>query len=365
MNIGYLCLFGYGLSHVRIGAFREPGSGSAAPVIVAEAAKGAGLWLCGALLLPAAGWLLSLPALAYAFGARMPLVFRAHRGHAVASLGAYLLCQIVHACLLHHFAWTVAAVAAATALLLLVATRAWMVPALVSSLYLAIILPVSSGLVALAPTVVALYIVAESLYAIVRQAVFSFSEDSEIKLWRIIARPFALIFVLIDVLASRRALLIVIGVVALAFIVMDFVRLAAKAELRGMFKKKERNRFSSMTLFLVSIFLAFLLFPATVPYVSLVCITFGDFFSKMIGIRYGTRKLYKSRTLEGSIGFLAGSLVFGSICAAALAIPLVYVVIGSCIAATVELFSESVDDNFSVAIVTGGVLSAFRYFTGI
>jgi acyl phosphate:glycerol-3-phosphate acyltransferase len=365
MSTVFLCLLGYVLGHARLGPSKPYANEPSLLFALIEVAKGALLWLCCVFLLPTAGWLLMLPAFAYALGARLPLAFRTHRGHAVATLGTFLACQIVYFCVRQELSWSVATTVMVIVLLLVVATRTWMVPALVASTYLVAILPLSIGCVALGATMIALYVASESLHAVVRHGVFSFAENGETKLWRIIARPFAALFVLIDLLASRRVLLLVIGAVALVFIGMDFVRLATKAELRGVFKKKEHNRFSSMTLFLVSIFLAFLLFPATIPYVSLVCITFGDFFSKIVGIRFGTHKLYRSRTLEGTFGFLAGSLMFGSICAALLPIPLLYVVIGSCIAAIVELFSESIDDNFSVAIVTGGVLSALRYFAGI
>ena len=182
------------------------------------------------------------------------------------------------------------------------------------------------------------------------------------KLWRIIARPFATLFILIDVLGNRKTLLIVIGIVALIFIITDFVRLLTKIELSALFKKKEVSRFSSMTLFLVAAFLSFLLFPDTIPYVSLMCITFGDFFSKLIGMRFGTCKLYKSKSLQGSLAFLGGSLMFNGIASALLAIPFLYIAVGSVIASVVELYSDAIDDNFTVSIVTGGVLAALRYF---
>ena len=199
----------------------------------------------------------------------------------------------------------------------------------------------------------------------VKEKILRFVASGEMKIWRIVARPFALLFLLIDILAGRQALLFVIGIVALVFIIVDFVRLATKKSVNAIFKKKEANRFSSMTLFLVSAFLTFLIFPAGIPYVSLICITFGDFFSKVIGIHFGTMKLYKSRTLQGTLGFLAGSLLFNTIASSLFAIPLVYVVVGSCTAALTELFSEAIDDNFSVSIVTGGVLTALRYFGNI
>ena len=58
---------------------------------------------------------------------------------------------------------------------------------------------------------------------------------------------FALLFLAIDAIWDRRTLLFVIGGLAAAFIVTDFVRLIRKAEIRLVFKRKEANRFSSMT----------------------------------------------------------------------------------------------------------------------
>ena len=118
-----------------------------------------------------------------------------------------------------------------------------------------------------------------------------------------------------------------------------------------------------MTLFLVSVFLTFLLFPVGIPYIALACITFGDFCSKMIGMRFGKHKAYKSKTVEGSLAFFAGSLLVGYYIAVIVEVPVVYVLVGSAIAAVVELFSEHIDDNFTVSIVTGGFLAAMRYFT--
>jgi dolichol kinase len=81
-----------------------------------------------------------------------------------------------------------------------------------------------------------------------------------------------------------------------------------------------------------------------------------------MGLRFGTVKLYKSRTLEGTLAFLAGSLMFNLIISSLIEISFVYIIVGCCIAAITELFSEVIDDNFSVSIVTGGVLAALRYF---
>jgi dolichol kinase len=317
-------------------------------------------------LFEVSGWAAALAFGTYVAGRRFSVLRKFEGPPAVIAGSSFLLCLITYAAVRLNFPWEYLGLSLAVAAILVV-TRRWEVPALAGSFLVALIYPLSGGDTSLVPPVIAVsvYLFAEALYSTIRIRLFSLGENGEIKLWRILARPFALLFVLIDIFGSRQALLFVIGIVALIFIITDFVRLATKKSVSAIFKKKEANRFSSMTLFLVSAFLTFLLFPSTIPYVSLVCITFGDFFSKIIGIRFGTVKLYKSRTIQGTLGFLAGSLMFNTIASTLFSIPIVYIVVGSVVAAITELFSEAIDDNFSVSIVTGGVLSALRYFLSI
>ena len=255
---------------------------------------------------------------------------------------------------------------AITALLFFAATRTWELPATCAGIQSAAMYPLLYGVGWDTGIVIGLsgYLVVEAVASICSRSLLKIG-GAEVKMWRIVARPFALLFILFDVLFSRRVLLLVIGTVALIFIVTDFIRLGTKAELSVLFKLKEKNRFSSMTLFLVAAFLTFLLFPAGIPYVSLICITLGDFFSKLIGIRFGTKKLVKKKTVQGSIAFFAGSLMFCSLAVVLLDVPLLYALVGSAIATIVELLSETIDDNFSVSIVTGGVLAALRYFLSV
>jgi dolichol kinase len=46
-------------------------------------------------------------------------------------------------------------------------------------------------------------------------------------------------------------------------------------------------------------------------------------------------------------------------------LPLAFVACGSVFAVLVELFSDRLDDNFSVSLVSGGFLYALRYFLKI
>jgi dolichol kinase len=187
----------------------------------------------------------------------------------------------------------------------------------------------------------------------------------EIKGWRLAARPLALLFLVIDGLWGRRLLLLVMGGVTIAFCLTDLARIAARRSIATIFKASEVKRFSSMTYFLVSVFITFLAFPGAIAYLPLVFTTVGDLFGKVVGIRFGKTILYKGKTLEGALGFLAGSLMTGYVIARISPLPLAFVVCGSVFAVFVELFSDRLDDNFSVSLLSGGFLYALRYFLKI
>jgi glycerol-3-phosphate acyltransferase PlsY len=187
----------------------------------------------------------------------------------------------------------------------------------------------------------------------------------ELKMWRLIARPFALLFIPIDVIWGRSVLLLVIGSVSLIFIFTDIFRFLSKRSLGLFFKTAEAKRFSSMTYFLVSAFISFLVFPSEIPYLALAFTTVGDLFGKLFGIRFGKTFLYKRKTIQGALGFLGGSLMTAYIMSMLLPIPLLFVCLGSVFAALVEVYFDLVDDNFSVSLLSGGLLFALRYFLKI
>jgi dolichol kinase len=208
------------------------------------------------------------------------------------------------------------------------------------------------------------------LWLCLRGGVFTFPRGRELKWWRIAARPFALLFVPIDRLFGRTPLLFLLGGLALVFSGLDLVRLFSRLQMRQLFKRSERKRFSSMTSFLVAIFLIFLVFPDHLPYLGLGFITIGDLFGKIVGIRFGRMQLLRGRTLEGSLAFTAGGLAAAWLLRLALrgslpAVPLYAVLAGPVFAALVELFSGRLDDNFTVGIISTGFLYSLRYFLGV
>lgn len=195
-----------------------------------------------------------------------------------------------------------------------------------------------------------------------KRKLFVMEKSLETKRWRVAARPFAMLFIPIEIYAGHRFLLYLMGVVSMIFIGIDLYRLITRRQMSIIFKKKEFQRFSSMTSFMVATFIVFLLFPSEIVYLCLAFIIFGDMSAKLIGLRFGRTRIIHEKTLEGSLGFLSGCLYSGFILCTLFQIGFPYLVIGALFATFTELFSYHMDDNFTVGILTGGCLQALEFF---
>jgi dolichol kinase len=245
-----------------------------------------------------------------------------------------------------------------------IASRDIFMPALFVFSFLVILLPVryGAGRWALLLAGICLLVLAVAVAVARRKSVFSIDTKIELKWWRIFARPFALLFIPINIYLGNRFLLYLLGILAIIFICTDLFRLFSRRPLSLFFKKTEIQRFSSMTSFLVAVFIVFLLFPPEVAYLCLGFIIFGDIVAKFTGIKYGRIKIIHDRTLEGSLGFLTGCIYIGFILCSIYDIGFGHLLFGSLCATLAELLSFNMDDNFTVGILTGGCLMALRYF---
>jgi acyl-phosphate glycerol 3-phosphate acyltransferase len=253
------------------------------------------------------------------------------------------------------------------ALLLYLASHSGDATGLVTFLFMGLVTPLELGAsgVSVLTMAISAFLFASILRKSLAHGLFRNERGIELKPWRLIARPFALLFIPVDLLWGRRGLLLLIGSVSLVFICMDLFRFVSRRKLAPLFKANEVRRFSSMTYFLISIFLGFLVFPGEIPYLGLAFTTVGDLLGKLFGIRFGGHPLYKSKTWEGTAAFFAGSIMTGYLLSLLLPISIPFLVLGAGFASAVELFSERLDDNFSVSLLTGAFLLALRYFLKI
>ena len=186
--------------------------------------------------------------------------------------------------------------------------------------------------------------------------------------WRIITRPFALLFIPLAIIFSKIFVIILIGIILALFFIIDLLRMLVwkvenffQFELFKnfrIFKEKEKGRVSSITNFLLGIFLSFVLFDMNISFASLGFTSLGDMMAKWVGINFGERKIFKNseKTLEGSLGFLCASITCAFFLWYFSKLPLYLVSIGAIIAFIVEAIPNPIDDNFSVPIISGTVM---------
>lgn len=190
--------------------------------------------------------------------------------------------------------------------------------------------------------------------------------------WRILIRPFALLFIPLYLIFSKFVVLIILGFVLFFFFVLDLLRiLITKVEnyfqigfIKNfrVFKEKERGRISSITNFLLGIFISFALFERNIAFATLGFVSLGDLMSKWIGVNFGRNKIFKNsdKTLEGSLGFLSAALTVAFFLWFKSLLSFYVVFIGAIVAFIVEAIPNPIDDNFSIPVVSGTIMEILK-----
>jgi glycerol-3-phosphate acyltransferase PlsY len=112
---------------------------------------------------------------------------------------------------------------------------------------------------------------------------------------------------------------------------------------------------------MITIFLLFMLFEKSVAAAAAVFLIFGDLCAKFYGIYFGRTRIFE-KTLEGSLAFFTASLLAAYVISHLVPLPFFICLTGAVAAAVIELLPLGVNDNFSVGILSGAVMSVFSLF---
>lgn len=235
------------------------------------------------------------------------------------------------------------------------------------ALVLVLLLKFSSELILLLGLILFIFVV--SVMNMRRLKMFTVRSEN-LPLWRIFIRPAGMSFFFLGMSMGKRALITLIGVVLSVSFIADVLRLLHKkagdllskeiAKGFRVYKEKERKRISSITTFLLGVLLTFLLFKESIAIASLSFLVFGDMMAKIVGINYGKTVIFNTeskKTLEGLIGFLSISISSAYFLWLLNMLPLWIGVTGAVIASVVEVFPFPIDDNLSVPVVSGAIMS--------
>jgi len=205
---------------------------------------------------------------------------------------------------------------------------------------------------------------------IVKRRLLSLSSEkakSELN-WRHYSRPFAVLLIVDYLKIEKKETLILIGSIALFFLLLDLTRLFSKKinvfffkRIKDLYRSKEYKKFSSITMFLFASFLTILLFEKAIAILAVGYLIFGDFFSKFFGIHFGRKKVFE-KSIEGSLAHFNACLISGYVFLQYISIPIPTFLIGAFTASVAELLPLGIDDNFSVALLSASSMYAMQLF---
>lgn len=133
-----------------------------------------------------------------------------------------------------------------------------------------------------------------------------------------------------------------------------WVRYRFLSATRGLLRPHERNRPAGATYLALSYFLAAVFFPRPIAVAAMLYSGLGDAAAALVGKRWGRHRIRSGKSWEGAGAGLAVNLAAGL---AVPGIPLLAVIAGGTVAATLELLPIPVDDNLRVTL--GGGLAGW------
>lgn len=166
---------------------------------------------------------------------------------------------------------------------------------------------------------------------------------------------------------SREVMLAIMIPIALGMIVIDVSRLRGwklwrllRKIISPMIRESEtQGNFTGAFYILTTACVVIGLFSRPVAALSLAYIIAGDPASALIGRKFGRHK-FRTKSLEGSLAFLVAAILISLIMPD---IPLVVKLIGALVATITEAVSFNVDDNTTVPLVSGLVITLLLKLT--
>jgi glycerol-3-phosphate acyltransferase PlsY len=187
--------------------------------------------------------------------------------------------------------------------------------------------------------------------------------------WRIIIKPFALLLIPLGLALHRSTLLILIGSILVLFFLLDLLRISipkvesySQAEIVPGFRlcnPAEQGRISSMTDFLLGLFLCFLLFDRRIAFASLGFVSLAAFLGELVEVNFGKRMIFArgEKTLEGSLAFLSGAVIVDYLLWTGGLLPLPVGIIGAILSLIITVIPSQLDEAFTVPLISGAIMS--------
>ena len=157
--------------------------------------------------------------------------------------------------------------------------------------------------------------------------------------------------------------ILVITALLLILIEIEHVRIEHKPKIAkafdSLFRAHEKDNVSGAVFIVISCIICFSAFEYWIASLALFMTVFGDIFAAIIGKAFGKSKLYKNKTVLGSLAGLSANLIVG-----VLMLPGFYLlIVPMALTATfVEIITNKLDDNLTVPLFAGFVGQMLFYY---
>ncbi len=184
------------------------------------------------------------------------------------------------------------------------------------------------------------------------------------KTWRLCG----ILFPLVYYFGNKAITLIAVLLFLCTFLLIEFFRFTIPLLNKRLiitfgylFKETEKKRLFTTTTFLFSFLITVLLFRKDIAITAMLFSIFGDAASAIVGV-HGKKKIF-DKSIEGSLAFLVTCLAIGL----ALTLTKIHLapavfILGAFSATIIELLPLHVDDNLTISLTAGVVMSVVSKF---
>lgn len=181
-------------------------------------------------------------------------------------------------------------------------------------------------------------------------------------------RLVGLLFPSLYLFTSKGVTLAFTAIVLLLFSLLEGMRFKRPAVNDFLFRnasmilrEEERSRITTTTWFVLASLLVALLFKKNVAITAWLLAIFGDMAAEVVGLKYGRPRIW-GKSLEGSLACLGTCLVVGLIPWSLLQLPFSVVSAGALAATVAELLPLPPDDNFTMPLFAGAMMTLAQSF---
>jgi dolichol kinase len=164
----------------------------------------------------------------------------------------------------------------------------------------------------------------------------------------------------------------IVGTIGGVMLIVDILRLTVPAvndlfirHMGGLMRKKEKDRINGSTYYMIGCALTMAFFNPTIAIVSLLFLDLGDLMAALVGITFGRIKLYGGKSLEGCLACFFTCCAIGLIGFSNVRLAEYITVAGALAATLTELFFDQINDNLTIPIVSGLVMTFAKMRLGV